>query len=144
MAFEQEHEREPTSEELAELLEMSEMEINNIFQGNTRHASLDAPVHDAEDVNMADLLPGDFNAEDNLMRDSLKNEIRIVLRALSPREAEIVNAYFGLDGENGITIEEIGQKYHLTKERIRQIKERAVKRLQKKLVGKSHLVQYLG
>jgi RNA polymerase primary sigma factor len=122
MAFEQEHEREPSTEELAELLEMSETEINNIFQSNTRHTSLDAPVHEAEDVAMGDLLEGGDDTDD---------------------EAEIVNAYFGLDGENGVTIEQIGQKYDLTKERIRQIKERAIKRLQKARYSNA-LKAYLG
>ena len=143
MAFEQEHEREPSSEELAELLEMSETEINNIFQSNTRHTSLDAPVHEAEDVAMGDLLEGGDDTDDDVMKDSLRAEIRRVLKSLSPREAEIVNAYFGLDGENGVTIEQIGQKYDLTKERIRQIKERAIKRLQKARYS-SALKEYLG
>src|ERR1700694_3626433 len=143
MAFEQEHEREPSTEELAELLEMSETEINNIFQSNTRHSSLDAPVHEAEDVAMGDLLEGSDDTDDDVMKDSLRNEIRRVLKSLSPREAEIVNAYFGLDGENGTTIEQIGQKYDLTKERIRQIKERAIKRLQKARYSNA-LKAYLG
>jgi RNA polymerase primary sigma factor len=140
MAFEQEHEREPSTEELAELLET---EINNIFQSNTRHSSLDAPVHEAEDVAMGDLLEGGDDTDDDVMKDSLRAEIRRVLKSLSPREAEIVNAYFGLDGENGVTIEQIGQKYDLTKERIRQIKERAIKRLQKARYS-SALKAYLG
>src|SRR5213596_3903943 len=76
MAFEQEHEREPSTEELAELLEMSETEINNIFQSNTRHTSLDAPVHEAEDVAMGDLLEGGDDTDDDVMKDSLRNEIR--------------------------------------------------------------------
>src|SRR6516165_3582098 len=143
MAFEQEHEREPSTEELAELLEMSETEINNIFQSNTRHSSLDAPVHEAEDVAMGDLLEGGDETDDDVMKDSLRAEIRRVLKSLSPREAEIVNAYFGLDGENGVTIEQIGQKYDLTKERIRQIKERAIKRLQKARYSNA-LKAYLG
>src|SRR5438034_11725465 len=143
MAFEQEHEREPSTEELSEILEMSETEINNIFQSNTRHTSLDAPVHEAEDVAMGDLLKGGGETDEDVMHDSLKNEIRRVLKSLSPREAEIVNAYFGLDGENGVTIEQIGQKYDLTKERIRQIKERAIKRLQKARYS-SALKAYLG
>ena len=143
MAFEQEHEREPSTEELAELLEMSETEINNIFQSNTRHSSLDAPVHEAEDVAMGDLLKGASETDEDVMHDSLRNEIRRVLKSLSPREAEIVNAYFGLDGEQGVTIEQIGQKYDLTKERIRQIKERAIKRLQKARYS-SALKAYLG
>jgi RNA polymerase primary sigma factor len=96
-------------EELAELLEMSETEINNIFQSNTRHTSLDAPVHEAEDVAMGDLLEGGDDTDDDVMKDSLRAEIRRVLKSLSPREAEIVNAYFGLDGENGVTIEQIGR-----------------------------------
>ncbi|MEY3187466.1 MAG: hypothetical protein RIT41_1, partial [Bacteroidota bacterium] len=127
MAFEQEHEREPSTEELAGILEMSETEINNIFQSNTRHTSLDAPVHEAEDVAMGDLLKGGDETDEDVMKDSLREEIRRVLKSLSPREAEIVNAYFGLDGENGVTIEQIGIKYDLTKERIRQIKERAIR-----------------
>ena len=143
MAFEQEHEREPSTEELAELLEMSETEINNIFQSNTRHSSLDAPVHEAEDVAMGDLLQGGDDTDEDVMKDSLRAEIRRVLKSLSPREAEIVNAYFGLDGENGVTIEQIGQKYDLTKERIRQIKERAIKRLQKARYSNA-LKAYLG
>src|ERR1035437_4429428 len=143
MAFEQEHEREPSTEELSEILEMSETEINNIFQSNTRHTSLDAPVHEAEDVAMGDLLKGAGETDEDVMHYSLKNEIRRVLKSLSPREAEIVNAYFGLDGENGTTIEQIGQKYDLTKERIRQIKERAIKRLQKARYS-SALKAYLG
>jgi RNA polymerase primary sigma factor len=143
MAFEQEHEREPSTEELAEILEMSETEINNIFQSNTRHTSLDAPVHEAEDVAMGDLLEGGDDTDDDVMKDSLRAEIRRVLKSLSPREAEIVNAYFGLDGENGVTIEQIGQKYDLTKERIRQIKERAIKRLQKARYSNA-LKAYLG
>src|SRR6187399_3506524 len=79
MAFEQEHEREPSTEELAELLEMSETEINNIFQSNTRHTSLDAPVHEAEDVAMGDLLQGGDDTDDDVMHDSLRNEIRRIL-----------------------------------------------------------------
>lgn len=143
IAFEQEHEREPSTEELAEMMEMNENDINTIFQSNSRHMSLDAPVHEAEDVAMRDLMEGDDVTDDDVMRDSLRAEIRRVLQSLSPRESEIVNAYFGLDGENGTSIEQIGQKYDLTKERIRQIKERAIKRLQKARYS-SALKTYLG
>ena len=87
MAFEQEHEREPSTEELAELLEMSETEINNIFQSNTRHTSLDAPVHEAEDVAMGDLLEGGDDTDDDVMKDSLRNEIRRVLKSLVPERS---------------------------------------------------------
>jgi RNA polymerase primary sigma factor len=143
MAFEQEFERDPSPEELAEILDMSETEISNIFNSNTRHTSLDAPVHEAEDVAMGDLLSGGNNTDEEVIKDSLKEEIRRILKSLSPREYEIVNAYFGLEGENGPTIEQIGQKYDLTKERIRQIKERAIKRLQKARYSKA-LKAYLG
>jgi RNA polymerase primary sigma factor len=143
MAFEQENEREPSVEELAGILEMSETEIANIFVTNSRHTSLDAPVHEAEDVNMGDLLAGANDTDDGVIQDSLREEIRRILKSLSPRESEIVSAYFGLDGNDGTTIEQIGEKYDLTKERIRQIKERAIKRLQKARYSKS-LRSYLG
>jgi len=143
IAFEQENEREPSTEELASILEMSETEIANIFSSNTRHTSLDAPVHEAEDVAMGDLLEGSNDTDDTVMKDSLKAEIQRILKSLSMREAEIISAYFGLEGDNGPSIEEIGQKYDLTKERIRQIKERAIKRLQKTRYSGS-LKSYLG
>jgi len=143
IAFEQEHEREPSTEELASILEMSETEIANIFSSNTRHTSLDAPVHEAEDVAMGDLLEGSNDTDDDVMKDSLKSEIKRILKSLTIREAEIISAYFGLEGDSGPSIEEIGQKYDLTKERIRQIKERAIKRLQKARYSGS-LKSYLG
>ncbi|HTO15957.1 MAG TPA: RNA polymerase sigma factor RpoD/SigA [Edaphocola sp.] len=143
IAFEQENEREPSTEELASILEMSETEIANIFSSNTRHTSLDAPVHEAEDVAMGDLLEGSNDTDDDVMKDSLKDEIQRILKSLSIREAEIISSYFGLEGDNGPTIEEIGKKYDLTKERIRQIKERAIKRLQKTRYSNS-LKSYLG
>ncbi|MCB0696831.1 MAG: RNA polymerase sigma factor RpoD/SigA [Chitinophagaceae bacterium] len=143
IAFEQANEREPSTEELASILEMSETEVTNIFTTNTRHTSLDAPVHEAEDVAMGDLLAGGDVTDDDVMKDSLRSEIHRILKSLSVREAEILSAYFGLEGDNGPTIEEIGQKYDLTKERIRQIKERAIKRLQKARYSNS-LKGYLG
>ena len=143
IAFEQEHEREPSTEELAVILEMSETEVTNIFTSNSRHTSLDAPVHEAEDVAMGDLLAGSSDTDDDVMKDSLRAEIKRILKSLSPREAEILAAYFGLDGDAGPSIEEIGEKYDLTKERIRQIKERAIKRLQKARYSNA-LKAYLG
>lgn len=143
IAFEQEHERQPSVEELSKILEMSETELSNIFTSNTRHASLDAPVTDSEDVSMGELLEGSNDTDNGVMQDSLRNEIFRILKSLSPRESEIVMAYFGLGGADGPTIEQIGQKYDLTKERIRQIKERAIKRLQKGRYSKS-LQAYLG
>lgn len=143
IAFEQEFEREPSTEELADILDMSETEVTNIFTTNTRHTSLDAPVHEAEDVAMGDLLEGGSDTDDDVMKDSLRREIKRILKSLSVREAEILGAYFGLEGDDGPTIEEIGEKYDLTKERIRQIKERAIKRLQKARYSNA-LKGYLG
>ncbi|NCX95019.1 MAG: RNA polymerase sigma factor RpoD/SigA [Chitinophagia bacterium] len=143
MAFEQENEREPSLEELAMILDMPEQDINSIFSGSTRHTSLDAPLHDTEDVAMGDLLEGGDETDEEVMRNSLKEEISRVLKSLSNREAEILIAYFGLGGEDAPTIEQVGEKYELTKERVRQIKERAIKRLQKTRFS-SALKGYLG
>ena len=130
-AFEQEHEREPSIEELSELLEIEEVKINTILQCSTRHTSLDVNVRDSEDIIMSDLLPGTFRTDAQLMDASLKEGIKLLLKVLNPREFEIVTAYFSLDEEKGQTVDQIGQKYGLTNERIRQIKERAIKRLQR-------------
>ena len=92
---------------------------------------------------MGDLLQGSDETDEGIMQDSLRDEIRRIVKSLSPREAEIVNAYFGLEGEDGVSIEQIGKKYDLTKERIRQIKERAIKRLQKARYSNA-LKAYLG
>lgn len=144
MAFEQEHEREPSVEELAELLEMDESEINNMFQSNTRHTSLDAPVHEAEDINMIDTLDAGECTDNDVINNSLKDEIRRYLGYLSPRESEIVRAYFRLDGDSGITTEQLEQKYDLHRERVRQIRLRAIKRLQRMEAKKQLLRTYLG
>ena len=143
IAFEQENERAPSTEELASILDMREAEIANVFSTNTRHTSLDAPVHEAEDVARGDLLEGNSITDEEVMEDSLKVEIQRILKSLSVREAEIVSAFFGLEGDGGPYLEEIGLKYDLTKERVRQIKERAVKRLQKERYS-SALKSYLG
>src|ERR1700679_2668155 len=90
IAFEQENEREPSTEELADILDMSETEVTNIFTSNSRHTSLDAPVHEAEDVAMGDLLEGSSDTDEDVMKDSLRHEIRRILKSLSIREAEIL------------------------------------------------------
>ena len=143
LAFEQEWEREPSTEELADILDMSAEEVSNIFTSNTRHVSLDAPTTEDETVTWADNLPGDEHTDDETQKESLRIEIRRILKSLTLREAEIISAYFGLEGDHGPSLEEIGKKYDLTKERIRQIKERAIKRLQKARYSNS-LKVYLG
>ncbi|MGL6022247.1 MAG: sigma-70 family RNA polymerase sigma factor [Chitinophagaceae bacterium] len=143
MAFEQEYEREPSTEELANILEMTETEVTNIFKSNIKHTSLDAPLHEAEDVVMGDLLEGSDSADGEVMKESLREEIKRVFQSISHREAEILTAFFGLDGDKGPSIEEVGKKYDLTKERIRQIKEKAIKRLQKNSTYSNILRSYL-
>ena len=142
--FEQIHERVPTNEELADIMGTDSKEIHTLFKSNIRPTSLDAPVHsDTEDISLNDLLEGDNDSDEVLMMDSLKVEITRILDTLNIREAEIVRAYFGLDGLEGPSVEQVGEKYGLTKERIRQIKERTVQRLRQKKYSDT-LMQYLG
>ncbi len=141
--FEQEREREPSTEELSEILDLSEQVIRDIFAGNTRHISLDAQINESEEITLGDILQSESNTEDTVNNEGLILEIKRILKRLSVIEAEILIAYFGLAGDEGQTLDEISQKYDLTKERIRQIKERAIKRLQKTKVRKI-LKPYLG
>lgn len=141
-AFEQEHEREPSPEEIAELLEMTETEVRDILISNNRHTSLDIPVHEAEDVPMGDLIKSDLFADTDVIRESLKAQIDLLLRKLTPKEQDVLHASFGLQG-GGLTVEHVQKKYGFSKERVRQIKDRAIKRLQK---GRhtANLKAYLG
>lgn len=143
-AFEQDHEREPTIEELSEILEIREEELANVLQSNTKHTSLDAPIYEVENVTVGDsLLKSNEHTDYSVMQDSLKAEVRRVLKTLSPREQEVLTAYFQLNGENSLSIEQLEKKYNVTRLRIIQIKQRALKRLRKP-VRSSHLRAYLG
>ncbi len=146
IAFEQEHEREPSVEELAEILDFSESEVHNIFTQNTRHTSLDAPVLETDDISMIDLIEDPtFSPEVDVMQSSFTTEVSRLLGALKPRQADILAAYFGLGGDDAPTIESVMDKYDLTKERVRQIKERAIKSLQEtKSLNTNLLRAYLG
>lgn len=132
--LEQTNEREPSLEEIADLTDISIKEIEDSFNNNSRHVSMDAPFSDDENSgNMYDLLTNedDDMPDSGLINDSLKKEITRALSNLSPREADVVKLYFGIDG-NGkttLTLEEIGERFDLTRERVRQIKEKAIKRL---------------
>lgn len=142
--FEQIHERVPSNEELADIMETNSEEIHMLFNSNARPTSLDAPISsDTEAISLNDLLEGDSDSDEFLIADSLKSEITRILETINQRDAEIVRAYFGLDGFEGPTVEEVGQKYGLTKERIRQIKERTVQKLRQKKYANA-LIQYLG
>ena len=146
LSFVQEFEREPTHQELADLLEISVKEVSNLMD-NSRHLSFDAPISSDEDgsATMLDLMSSDDNLSPDLelMKESLSSEIAHGLSSLSPREMEILSAYFGLGGNKPMTLDEIGEMFDLTRERVRQLKERALRRLRKS-VYKNNLKSYLG
>lgn len=144
--FMQNNEREPTHEELADLLEMKESDITKLIAGGSRHMSMDAPVGSDEGSSaLIDIfMDGDMESPDlSLMEQSLKDEVRNGLSILSPRELEVLSSYYGLNGHNSLTLEEIGDLYGLTRERVRQIKERAIRRMRKS-VNRNALKSYLG
>ncbi|MDZ7331474.1 MAG: sigma-70 family RNA polymerase sigma factor [candidate division KSB1 bacterium] len=130
-ALEQEFEREPSPEEIAEVLDLSDFEVSETIQKSSKHLSLDAPFSEEEENSLLDILENqDQPAPDNtLMKESLKIELERALSTLNPREAEVVRLYFGLGLETPLTLEEIGEKFQLTRERVRQIKEKALRRL---------------
>ena len=144
-SFQQEFEREPSHEELADLLDLKLKDISTMVQGGNRHLSFDAPVGGEEgEATMLDLMVRDEGAPDlALMNTSLKEEVAHGLSMLSAREVEVLSSYYGLNGHKSLTLEEIGELYGLTRERVRQIKERAIRRLRKS-VNKNELKSYLG
>lgn len=143
--LEQEFEREPSADEIAIALDMVPKEVKEYLKSTGRHVSMDAPLTPDEEGDMYDVLSSDENPlpDRNLMSDSLKKEIDRILTTLSPREADIIRLYFGLNGKHPHTLEEIGEEFGLTRERVRQIKEKAIRRL--KHTSKSKLLKaYLG
>jgi len=146
MSFVQEHEREPELEELAEYMDVSLRDVEHAMLGRMRHLSFDAPVAgDDSDMTMLDLMSTDgANTPDTaLMGESLKKEVQANLNLLAPRERQVLACYYGLDGENQLNLEEIGDRFDLTRERVRQIKERAIRRLRRSR-NKNTLKSYLG
>ncbi|MDR9375068.1 MAG: sigma-70 family RNA polymerase sigma factor, partial [Schleiferiaceae bacterium] len=129
--LEQEHERAPSANEIASNLEMGENDVKESMRNSGRHISMDAPLVEGEDSNLYDVLnTGESpNPDDELMTDSLRTEIERSLATLTPREGDVVRLYFGLSGQHPMTLEEIGEKFDLTRERVRQIKEKAIRRL---------------
>jgi RNA polymerase primary sigma factor len=144
-ALEQEHERAPSASEIAGNLEMGENDVKESMRNSGRHISMDAPLVEGEDSNLYDVLnSGDSpNPDDDLVQDSLRTEIERSLATLTPREGDVVRLYFGLSGQHPMTLEEIGEKFDLTRERVRQIKEKAIRRL--KHTSRSKILKtYLG
>ena len=123
--------REPSMDEIATKMEMSVYEVADVVKTSARHLSLDEPFKEEDGNSLLDVIESDrYASPDNtLMRESLQIEIDKVLSTLKPREAEIVKLYFGLEGDRPLTLEEIGEHFRLTRERVRQIKEKALRRL---------------
>ena len=130
-SLEQEFGREPSAEEIAKALEMSPLEVTDTLKISNSHLSLDAPFCHGEDNSLLDVLVNELQPapDDALLDESLKIEIAKALDTLTVREAEVVSLYFGIDRNRAYTLEEIGSKFGLTRERVRQIKEKAILRL---------------
>lgn len=143
--LEQEFEREPTAEEIAEELKMELKEIDVALRNAGRHVSVDAPFSSGEENTLMDVLenPNNASPDSQLMTASLKQEIDRALNSLTKREADVVKLYFGLEGTHAMTLEEIGEKFNLTRERVRQIKDKAIRRL-RHVSRSSNLKAYLG
>ena len=142
--FEQENERKPSAEELAEQLDIPVDKIADSLKVSGRHISMDAPFVEGEDNSLLDVLVNDDApiADRTLINESLQQEIDRALSTLTERESEIIKMFFGI-GYQEMTLEEIGDKFQLTRERVRQIKEKAIKRLRQNSRSKL-LKSYLG
>lgn len=143
--LEQKFEREPSPEELAEVLEISASEVVDTLKISGRHVSVDAPFVQGEENSLLDVLENDTDEkpDQELMNDSLRREVQRALSTLTQREAEVIAYYFGLNGAQAMTLEEIGEQFNLTRERVRQIKEKAIRRLRQTSRSKA-LKAYLG
>jgi RNA polymerase primary sigma factor len=123
--------REPSPDEIARELDLSAGEVSDTLKISNSHLSLDAPFSVSEDNSLIDILEDEFQPapDEELLQQSLKLEIEKALDTLTPREAEVISLYFGLNYEKALTLEEIGARFSLTRERVRQIKEKAIRRL---------------
>lgn len=144
--LEQKYEREPTNEEIAEALNVQEDYIIQIMKVGSKPASLDAPLMAEEVVNLMDVLidPEAQDPEANSLDHSLKSDINSVLKGLTTRESKILVLFYGLNDEPSLSLNDIGIQLEITRERVRQIKESAIRKLQGNLRGHSHLKSYLG
>ena len=143
--LEQANERVPSAAEIAKELDMTISDVNESMKNSGRHVSMDAPLVEGEDSNLYDVLrSGESpNPDRNLLHESLRTEIERALETLTPREADVVRLYFGLGEKHAMTLEEIGETFDLTRERVRQIKEKAIRRL--KHTSRSRILKtYLG
>ena len=144
--LEQRYEREPTPEELAEVLELQTNEVETTLSVAARHVSMDAPFVDGEDNSLLDVLENDNTEKtDGALeyKDSLRNEIERSLSTLSERQKDVIKLYFGIGVEHPMSLEDIGIQFDLTRERVRQIKDKAINKL--RTTSRSKLLKaYLG
>ena len=143
--LEQSNERAPSAEEIAKELDTTVNDVKESMKNSGRHLSMDAPLVEGEDSNLYDVLrSGESpNPDRELIHESLRTEIERALETLTPREADVVRLYFGLGDQHPMTLEEIGETFDLTRERVRQIKEKAIRRL--KHTSRSKILKtYLG
>jgi RNA polymerase primary sigma factor len=133
----QKYDRDPNLEELAEELDIEVKKVREAMKHSGRDLSMDAPFDDEDDNSLLDVLPDeDHESPDNsLVEESVRQDIERALSTLTDREAEITCLYFGIGRENSLTLEEIGKQYDLTRERVRQIKEKALRKLRKRYSG---------
>jgi RNA polymerase primary sigma factor len=143
--LEQEYEREPSLEELAEITDLTVDKISDAFRISTRQVSVDAPLLNGEDNSLLDVIQNKEveQADTIMMNHSLKKEIERSLNILDEKERDVISLFFGLESEEPYTLEEIGEKYDLSRERVRQIKEKALKKLRLRNTSQ-HLKSFLG
>ena len=143
--LEQQFEREPSAEELADILDLPIDKVSDTMKVSGRHVSMDAPFANGEERSLLDVLVNldSPKADTGLMNESLSKEIDRALSTLTERERDVVKLFFGIGLNHGLTLEEIGDKFDLTRERVRQIKEKAIRRLRHSSRSKL-LQQYLG
>ena len=143
--LEQQYEREPSAEEIARSLDLAEDKVIDTLKVSGRHVSMDAPFVNGEENGLLDVLVNHDSprADNMLISESLQKEIERSLSTLTDRERDVVKLFFGIGANHGLTLEEIGAKFDLTRERVRQIKEKAIRRLRH--TSRSKLLKvYLG
>jgi RNA polymerase primary sigma factor len=143
--LEQKFQRDPSADELADVLDIATEEVSDNLKISNRHVSMDAPFVTGEGNSLLDVLENDQveTTDSVLMADSLRREVQRVLATLTQRESDVISYYYGLNGSHAMSLEEIGDRYGLTRERVRQIKEKATQRLRKSSRSKA-LRTYLG
>jgi len=143
--LEQKFQREPSTQEVAEVIGVTVEEITDNLRIAGRHVSVDAPFSQGEEGSLLDVLSdaNESNPESGMMAESLIQEVQRALATLTPRESEVISLYFGLNRKESLTLEEIGDKFNLTRERVRQIKEKATRRLRHTAKSRT-LKSYLG